>query len=99
NFIVLAEVLRMQNIKWRCKVFVGQMVKIDPDQLTISLSSTRLRTDPVRFDRRIGPYDYDWPSPAQFSHYLVTEIVTDGETCVPPDVPALGLQHRNELRC
>src|SRR5262249_44838675 len=58
-----------------------------------------LRTDPVRFDRCVGPYDYDRTSTAQFSHDLVTEIVANGETCVPPDLPALGLEHRSKLQC
>src|SRR5262249_28113370 len=44
------------------------------------------------------PYHYDRTSKPKLSHYLVTEIVAYGETCVPPDLPALGLQHRCELQ-
>src|SRR5215813_6114175 len=39
NFIVLGDVLGVQDIKWRRNVFVGQMLKLDRDQLSISLSS------------------------------------------------------------
>src|SRR5262249_25601665 len=99
NFVVLGDVLRMQHIKRRWKVFVGQMLKLDRDQLAISLSPTSLRTDPVRFDRCVGPYDDDCTGTAQLGHYLVTEIVANGETCVPPDLPAFGLQHCRKLRC
>jgi hypothetical protein len=38
-------------------------------------------------------------STAQLSHYLIAEIIADGETCIPPNLPAFGLQHRNEFRC
>ena len=35
------------NIKWRRQVLIGQMLKLDRDQLTISLSSPSFRTDPI----------------------------------------------------
>src|SRR5262245_64404269 len=59
NFVVLANILGVQNIKRRRKVFIRQMLKLDWDQLTISLGSTSLRTNPIRFDRCVGPYNDD----------------------------------------
>src|SRR5262249_4912 len=88
----------MQYIKRRRKVLVAQMWKLDRDQLPISLGTTSFRPNRVRFNRCLGPYHYDRTSKPKLSHYLVTEIVAYSETCVPPDLPALGLQHRCELQ-
>src|SRR5262249_14439221 len=42
---------------------------------------------------------YDRTGTPKLSHYLIAEIVADSETCVPPNTPSLGLQHRNKLGC
>src|SRR5260221_3497674 len=75
------------------------MCKLDRDQLAIGLGPTPLRANPVRFDRCVGPYDDNRARTTQFGHYLITEVVADGETGVPPDAPTFGFQHRNKFRC
>src|SRR5262245_273893 len=53
--VIFPNVLCMQDIKRRRQVPIGQMLKLYRDQLSVSLSTTSFRADPVRFDRCIGP--------------------------------------------
>src|SRR5262245_46401744 len=38
-------------------------------------------------------------SPCAYKELSGQELIADGETCVPPRRPALGLQHRRQLQC
>src|SRR5262245_809322 len=75
------------------------MRQLNRDQLTISLGSTSLGTDPIRFNGSVSPNNDDRCGSAQLGHDLITEIIPRDECCVPPRCPALSLQHRCELKC